>query len=298
MSAQKWHEGTIAAFDTETTGINPAEDRIVTAAVVYLTPGQRPRPIRWVIDPQVDIPDEAAAVHGWTNQRLAETIGRPGGALRAMADSTGKTVTTTIPRDAALFEIAAHLGATIGRDQAVLVHNAAYDLTLLEHETIRHGIDPLSSRPKGIRGVVDPMVIEKAHDPYRKNCYRAPGCNTETKHHECGGCRGGKHRCGGCGVTDKTLTSLCTHYGIRHGGAHDAAADAIAAARLMRRLLEGWPQMAAWKLGTLHEHQVTWRRQQMDSLREWFDKNGVEHDGCDPGWPLHLQAATAKAGAA
>lgn len=298
MSAVKWHDDTITAFDTETTGINPAEDRIVTAAAVYLTPGQRPRPIRWVIDPQVEIPDEAAAVHGWTAERIAATVGRPGGAVRAMADSTGKTITTAIPRDAALFEITAHLAATIGRDQAVLVHNAAYDLTLLEHECQRHDIAPLSTRPRGIRGVVDPMVIERQYDPYRKNCYRAPGCDTESKHHACGGCRGGKHKCGGCGVTDKTLTSLCTHYGVRHGGAHDAAADAIAAARLMRRLLEAWPQMASWKLATLHEHQVTWRREQMDGLRAWFDKNGVEHDGCDPGWPVYSTARATTAGAA
>jgi DNA polymerase-3 subunit epsilon len=32
---------------------------------------------------------------------------------------------------------------------------------------------------------------------------------------------------------------------------------------------------------------VTWRREQADSLRAYFDKNGIEHDGVDPGWPVH-----------
>ena len=52
-----------------------------------------------------------------------------------------------------------------------------FDLSLLEAELERHGIDSLASRPSGIRGVVDPMVIEKAYDTYRKVCYRAAGCD-------------------------------------------------------------------------------------------------------------------------
>ncbi|WP_193613127.1 hypothetical protein [Nocardioides lijunqiniae] len=285
MSTPKWHDGTIVAFDTETTSVEPTTARIVTAAVVYLTPGERPRPIRYLIDPQVEIPTEAAAVHGWTNDRLEQTIGRPGFAQRTL-----NGVVSTIAAEAAVFEIAAHLAATIGRDQAVVVHNAPYDLTLLEHECGRHDIAPLSARPRGLAGVVDPMVIEKQYDPFRKICLKAPGCRRDEGHHECGGCRGGKVRCGGCGATDKKLESLCTHYGVRHGGAHDAAADAIASARLLRKLLTAWPQMASWRLPTLHEHQVTWRREQMDGLRSFFDKAGTAHDGCCGVWPVHTSA--------
>ena len=280
MAAVKWHELPLVAFDTETTGVDPTQARIVTAAVVHMTPGQRPRSLSWVIDPETEVPDEAAAVHGWTNARLEQEIGRPGYAIRSHTDSTGKPARAVITRDAALFEIAAQLGSAMARDAAIVVHNAAYDLTLLEHETRRHDIDPLSVRPAGIRGVVDPMVIEKQFDPWRK-----------VK----GGCRGGKVKCGGCATTDKKLESLCAHYGVRHAGAHDAADDAIAAVRLLRKLLDAWPQVASWKLPTLHEHQVTWRREQADSLRAYFDKAGIEHDGVDPGWPVHV-GTTAAAG--
>lgn len=281
MTAPKWHEGRLVALDTETTGTNPLEARVVTAAVVHFAPGQRPTSIQWLIDPGMEIPAEAAAVHGWTTERVHRELD----GAEAVRFHQGRRQPLT--RDGALFEIAAQAATAIGAEVPLVVMNAAYDLTLLETELARNGIDTLSSRPAGIRGVVDPMVIEKAYDTYRKLCYKAPGCRPAEQHHECSGCRGGKWKCGGCGAHDKTLTGLCLHYGIRHAGAHDASADAIASVRILRRLADSWPEIARWKLGTLHEHQVTWRREQADSLRAYFDRAGTEHDGCDPGWPVH-----------
>lgn len=262
----------MVALDTETTGTNPAEARAVTAAIVHTAPGQRPRTLQWIIDPGVEIPDEAAAVHGWTNARLAEYLA----GAEAMR-ITGAT-RTPMTRDGALFEIAAQVATTMHADAPLVVHNAAYDLTLLEAELTRHGIDPLSARPSGIRGVIDPMVIEKQFDPYRK-----------VKD----GCRRGKYDCGGCGTTDKTLGSLCKHYGVIHVGAHDAAGDATAAIRLAVRLAGAWPDIARLKLSTLHDKQVEWRRSQMDGLRSYFDRAGIEHDGCDGGWPVSTRAGVA-----
>lgn len=307
MSTSKWHELPFAAFDTETTSTEPITARIVTAAVVHRIPGERPKPIRWIIDPGVDVPAEAAAVHGYTNARIAGLLaqhgGQPGGPLNALRILNG--VTTPIPAEAALFEIHSQLGGLILRDQAVVVHNAAYDLTLLEHEAARYGIDPLTGRPHGVTGVVDPMVIEKAFDQYRKTCYRKGAdeqgamveCDRENSVHVCGGCRGGRWSCktadrpGGCGATDRTLTSLCAHYGVVLGDqAHDAAADAIACVRVLFKLLGAWPDMARWKLDTLHRNQVGWRAEQQAGLREFFDRVGKDHDGCCGAWPVHTTA--------
>lgn len=267
MTAEKWHEGRVVGFDTETTGVDPLEARIVTAAIVHVQPGARPSIIEWVLDPGREIPAEASAVHGWTRDRVLAEVGGPGRAVR-VKDGTRIPMTT----DGALGEIAGHLAVAMHTDTAVIAANAAYDLTLLECELVRNGVDTLASRPTGIRGVVDPMVCEKAWDPFRR-----------VK----GGCRGGKHKCGGCGVTDKTLGSLCTHYGLRLPGAHRASVDAVAACRLAVKLMTLWPDTARLKLATLHSHQVTWRREQADSLRAYFDKAGADHDGVDPGWPVH-----------
>lgn len=269
----KWHEGPAVAFDTETTGPSPLDARIVTAAVVHLGPDGVRSTIQWIIDPGVDIPDGAAEVHGWTTDALRRYLD---GWEAARITDNGRRQRLTA--DAAVFEMTAQLATAMGTETPLVVMNAAYDLTLAELECRRYDVDPLSTRPTGIVGIVDPMVVEKAFDPFRK-----------VK----GGCRGGKWSCGGCGVEDKRLESLCTHYGIVHGGAHDAAADCVAGYRIALRLAEAWPEMARWKLDTLHQHQVTWRREQADSLRAYFDRNGTEHDGIDPGWPVHTSLGKA-----
>ena len=84
-SKPKWHEGPLAGFDLETTGVDVYGDRIVTAAVVHHTPGSRPRALQWVINPGTDVPAEAAEVHGWTNQRLNDYLGDREAARRLLS---------------------------------------------------------------------------------------------------------------------------------------------------------------------------------------------------------------------
>lgn len=273
--ATKWHHNRIAGFDTETTGVNPFTDRIVTAAIVHHTPGDRPRSLQWLIDPGVDIPTEASDVHKWTRDKLDTALS----GFEAIEVVNGRA--TGVTREGALAAIAGQLSTVISAEAALVAANAAFDLTLLDAELARHGIDPIATRPKGHAGVIDPMVLEKQFDPYRK-----------VK----GGCRGGKHSCGGCGAEDKKLESLCRHYGVPLTAAHDAAADALAAVRLAVKLMEVWPDSARLRLPTLHAHQVTWRREQMDGLRSYFDRAGIEHDGCCGEWPLHSVCAQDRAG--
>lgn len=291
MAAPKWHEGPMVAFDTETTGIDVFNDRIITAAAVFHRPGQRPVTMQWLLNPGIDIPAEAAAVHGWTTEHLNTRV--PAGQALAIGDGQQRPM----PLDAALFEITAKVGFAIGQEYPLVGANLAYDLSLLEAENARHGVDTLASRPVGITGVVDVQVLEKQFDQFRKQCYRAPGCDPKAKHHECGGCRGGKYKCGGCGSTDRTLTSLCNHYGIRHTGAHDASGDALATIRLAHKLAGLWPEIGRWKLSTLHDKQIEWRRDHQLGLADFFRKQG-DHEaaaGVCPEWPLHQRCAGAKA---
>lgn len=273
-TAPKWHQTHMVGLDTETTGVDPRHERIVTAAIVHTSPGARPITMQWIIHPGIDIPTEASDVHGWTMDRLERRL-EGHGALRIREGRE-----TFIRKDTALLEIAGQTASAMKRDVALVVCNASYDLTLLEAEFTRNSLPTVTEQTDGIRGVVDPMVLEKQWDPYRK-----------VK----GGCRGGKHKCGGCGTEDKTLGSLCQHYGIFHGGAHDAAADTLAGMRLAVRLTTLWPDAARLKLSTLFEKQIEWRRSQADSLRKYFDKAGIEHDGVDPGWPLHTDLTNAQA---
>lgn len=288
-----WYESdTIRSLDFEATGVDATEARAVTAAIVDIHPDRRPEVIHWTIDPGIEVPADAAAVHGYSRERVLDLVGGEGMALRVGGGKSDQMMV-----EGALAEIAGLVAMAMHKEIPLVIANAPYDLTLLEAELGRNGIDTLTSRPSGIRGVVDPMVIERAYDQWRKTCYKAPGCDPETKTHECGGCRGGRgFQCGGCGATDRTLTSLCLHYGVTLVDAHDAAADALGAARLAVRLGGLWGQIKRWKLSTLHDHQVTWRREQADGLRAWFNRNGIEHDGVDGGWPVRGGAPATETG--
>jgi DNA polymerase III subunit epsilon len=248
MSATKWADMPLLAFDIESTGIDTANDRIVQVALIKLQPGKRPETRTWLINPGVDIPAGAIEVHGITTEH-ATTHG--------------------VDPDTALFEVTGHLALWMGRGFPTVVYNGAFDLSMLEHENARQGVDTLVSRLG--RGKVGPVfdvhVLDKHADPYRK---------------------GGRK-----------LVDVCAHYGVIHTGAHDATADALATARLFGKVMakhaRKFPGMT---IGALHQSQVGWRKTQMDGLRAYFDKNGIEHDGCDGGWPLYAAAARLQAVAA
>ena len=76
-----WPLGPLLGFDTETTGVDPSGDRLVTAALVWRAEpqadGVRPQSVTtWLADPGMEIPEAASAVHGVTTER-ARTEGRP-----------------------------------------------------------------------------------------------------------------------------------------------------------------------------------------------------------------------------
>ncbi len=64
-----WHRESLIGFDLETTGTDPHEARIVTAAVIELRDGEPGARREWLADPGVEIPAEAVAVHGISNER-------------------------------------------------------------------------------------------------------------------------------------------------------------------------------------------------------------------------------------
>ena len=79
MSAtSKWDSWDMLGFDLETTGVNVFEDRIVTAALVAIwNEGTRQHTTNYIVDPGIDIPEAATAVHGYTRDRaIAEATGR------------------------------------------------------------------------------------------------------------------------------------------------------------------------------------------------------------------------------
>jgi DNA polymerase III epsilon subunit-like protein len=135
---------TLAVFDLETTGIDVETARIVTATLAVLdADGVVQARTDWLVDPGIDIPEPASAVHGITTEH-ARIYGR------VAAD--------------AVAEIVAAVRAQLGSGIPLVAYNAPYDLTVLNREARRYGIPPLEAPAP----VIDPLVIDKAVDKYRR----------------------------------------------------------------------------------------------------------------------------------
>ena len=138
----------LVGFDTETTGTSTSRDRIVTAALVHRAASGDTRELTWLLDPGVEIPPAATAVHGISTEQ---------------ARSQG------VDPAQGLDQIAAELAQILGRGVPVLGFNASYDIRILEADLERHGLTGLAERlGHEVAPVIDPLVIDRAVDRYRK----------------------------------------------------------------------------------------------------------------------------------
>ncbi|MFD0963041.1 exonuclease domain-containing protein [Pseudofulvibacter geojedonensis] len=61
----------ICFFDLETTGIQVAKDRIVEISILKVFPNGNKESKTWLVNPEMDIPAETSAIHGITNEKVA-----------------------------------------------------------------------------------------------------------------------------------------------------------------------------------------------------------------------------------
>lgn len=60
----------LCVFDLETTGTQITKDRIVQIAIIKLLPNGEKEEYNQLINPMIDIPEQIAAIHGITNERV------------------------------------------------------------------------------------------------------------------------------------------------------------------------------------------------------------------------------------
>jgi DNA polymerase-3 subunit epsilon len=134
------------AWDTETSGVNVHEDRIVTAAIVVRGGGLDDRTFSYLINPQVPIPPAATAVHGITDER-------------AQAEGTDPKAT--------LDEIAGQLAAALAYGMPVIAFNQSFDWSVLHYNLQRHGLPTMADRLDGTEPVtlLDPHIIDRQVTP-------------------------------------------------------------------------------------------------------------------------------------
>ncbi len=61
----------ICFFDLETTGINISKDRIVEISILKVLPNGNKESKTWLVNPEMSIPEQTTAVHGITNEKIA-----------------------------------------------------------------------------------------------------------------------------------------------------------------------------------------------------------------------------------
>lgn len=220
----------LVVFDTETTGLDTRFARIVTSFVgVINAEGEVEESHYWLLNPGVPIPEQASAIHGITTER---------------AVMEGRPAHDGIP------EIRDAIAGYLERGMPIVAYNASYDFSILFHEALRYGCEPLADP----RPVIDPLVIDRAVDTYRK----------------------GK----------RTLQMAAAHYLVPLDDSHTADADAIAAGRVAQAMMKSHAELAEMDPFALHDQQIEWSRQWAESYQKFRQGQGEPGFSVSGAWPV------------
>jgi DNA polymerase-3 subunit epsilon len=231
-----WHLGPMASFDTESTGLDLENDRIVTAAVLLLGGKGPAQTHTWLSDADgVEIPEAAEKIHKISTEH-ARTNGRPAAEVIAL--------------------VSALLAEQVAASVPIIAMNARFDFTLLDRECARHGLPSLAEQAGRDPLVIDPYVLDKHLDKYRKG--------------------------------SRQLIDMAAHYKVElpTSAAHDAGADALAAARITYKLAARHPILHNSAIEYVHQCQVIWAREQAASLQAHFRRKGDPNAVVEGAWPL------------
>ncbi len=144
-------------LDTETTGLDPLTGhRLIEIGcwelINHLPSGKT---FHKYINPERDVPAEAVAVHGLTQERLA--------------------------KEPVFAEIVAELLEFIGPDTKLIIHNAEFDLKFVNAELARLGFPPLEAR----RAIDTVMLARRNFPAPRPRSMRCAGASISTARIAC-----------------------------------------------------------------------------------------------------------------
>lgn len=134
-------------IDAETSGVDTANDRIITWFMRAREGDEVVFERNWILDPGVEIPEEAAAVHGMSTEWVREH-GR-------------KDV------DEAIMEIVCEITDAVKAGFVLCGYNHAFDLAMLESEYKRYWLFDLIWLRENSR-FIDPAIFSRVFDKYVK----------------------------------------------------------------------------------------------------------------------------------
>jgi DNA polymerase-3 subunit epsilon len=262
-----WHLGPFLAFDTETSGVDVENDRIVSAAVIAMANGSADA-TEWMADPGIDIPAEASAIHGISTEH-ARTHGRPAVDV--------------------IIEIVAALSAAVETGTPIVGHNVVFDLTLTDREVRRHlgitlraalGADPI---------VIDTMVLDKVACPFRRRVSETQGARQLRTLAETYGLGWDPDAAHGASYDALMAGRIAWHIGHI---AHQRPSDRPDWVR--HTTPNRFSRLAGHTLDELHAAQITWAQLDAASYQRWLRDPAKSGDKHDPGavidgmWPVRL----------
>jgi DNA polymerase-3 subunit epsilon len=232
-----WYQQ-LVSLDLETSGIDLEQDRIISAAISIVGDKYPVKHYDWILNPGIQITAEATGIHGYSTEDIELQGSDPEKTLEKIITLLAEKCSDVVP---------------------LVIFNARFDLTILDREAKRYKLVPLTDRCPNLT-VIDPMVIDKAAQPYRR----------------------GK----------RTLGALCQVYQVPFEEVHKANDDALAAARL------AWRMGTKFKMGQLtasevHQKQIEWAKKQAQGLQEYFEKQGKDENVAIE-WPLIPEKQTNK----
>jgi DNA polymerase-3 subunit epsilon len=263
----------MAALDFESSDKDPETARIVSCALILVGGGLNTDMSAWTINPGIAQEPGAIAVHGLTDEYLAEH-----GA----------------PAEQAIGEIAKSVAEVVASGVPLVGHNlGSYDLNLLNHECLRHlgdSLEGICRQP--LTRVLDTLVLDKHAAPYRRRVSETQGPYQMR--------------------TTAGVYGLAWDEEAAHGAAYDALQSARAAYKIgaiahtrpedrpdwvqqlrnRRGPYDRFNDLAFVDVEELHRRQVVWARDDAASYQSWLRdpaKSGAKHDPkavIDGSWPL------------
>jgi DNA polymerase-3 subunit epsilon len=240
-----YFDGPLLGFDIESTGVDQFEDRVVTFSMVFSARRDaEPLVLEWLIDPGVEIAEGASAVHGITT---------------AHAQEFGKPAADAMPY------IAWRMESVVDQGIPFVIYNAPFDTTMIYNEFERHNVKLRYTREEMFSRVIDPLVIDKACDKYRKG--------------------------------SRKLTDTAKLYGYDLTNAHNSTADVEATLHITRQLGKFFkPEMT---IEMLQEFQKDAKMEQSTSFQAYLRKK-LDEEGnlVDPNavisteWPFQTMKDT------
>lgn len=268
--ANPWHTQRMAALDFESSDKDPETARIVSCALIHVGGGMPTETRTWLINPGIAQEPGAIAVHGLTDEYLAE---------HGMAADRGVT------------EIAKAVSEAVGVGIPIVGHNlGSYDLNLLDREVRRHHGAGLEEITGPLTRVIDTLVLDKHAAPYRRRVSETQGPYQMRTTAEVYGLKWDEEQAHGAEYDALKSAQAAWMMGAI---AHKPAAERPAWVQQLRNRRGPYERFddLACDVEELHRRQVVWAAQDAASYQEWLrsPKAGEKRDSqavIDGRWPL------------